>query len=134
MIGLDTNVIVRYVTQDDVRQAAAATRLFERVLSDENPGVISLVTLCEIAWVLADCYGADKARIHSVLEALLASRQLLVDQSELVWKALRAWEKSSADFSDALVGELLTARGCEKVMTFDKAAAKLPGFELLTPA
>ena len=132
MIGLDTNVIVRYITQDDVKQAAAATRLLERVLSAENPGVITLVTLCEIAWVLADCYGADKERVRSVVEALLASRQLLVDQSELVWRALRAWDKSSADFRDALVGELLSAQGCERVVTFDKAAAKLPGFELLS--
>jgi predicted nucleic-acid-binding protein len=67
-----------------------------------------------------------------VIEALLGSRQLFVEQSELVWKALRAWERSSADLSDALVGEILAAQGCEKVMTFDKAAAKLSGFELLS--
>lgn len=111
MIGLDTDVIVRYVTQDDVKQAAAATRLFERVLSVENPGVITLVTLCEIAWGLADCCGAGKDRIRSVVEGLLASRQLHVEQSERVWKALRAWDKSSAECSDALAGELLAAQG-----------------------
>jgi predicted nucleic-acid-binding protein len=131
VIGLDTNVIVRYVTQDDARQSAAASRLFERVLTTERPGFVGHVTLCEVAWVLADCYDAGKARIATVIEGLLASRQLVVEEAEVVWKALRTWEKSSADFSDALLGQVLCARGCEKVVTFDKAAAKLPDFELL---
>ncbi|MGZ5088587.1 MAG: PIN domain-containing protein [Usitatibacter sp.] len=131
MIGLDANVIVRYVTQDDARQSAAASRLFERVLTTERPGFVGLVTLCEIAWVLADCYDAGKARIATVIEGLLGSRQLVVEEAEVVWKALQAWEESSADFSDALLGQVLRARGCEKVVTFDKAAARLPDFELL---
>ena len=54
MIGLDTNVIVRYVVQDDPRQSAAATRLMEKTLSAENPGFVAVVTLCEVAWVLAE--------------------------------------------------------------------------------
>jgi predicted nucleic-acid-binding protein len=131
VIGLDTNVIVRYVTQDDARQSAAASRLFERILTTEQPGFVGLVTLCEVAWVLAECYDAGKARIAAVIEGLLASRQLVVEEAEVVWKALRTWDKSSADFSDALLGQVLRARGCEKVVTFDKAAAKLPDFELL---
>lgn len=131
MIGLDTNVIVRYVTQDDARQSAAASRLFERVLTTEQPGFVGLVTLCEVAWVLADCYDAGKARIAAVIEGLLGTRQLVVEEAEVVWKALRTWDKSSADFSDALLGQVLRARGCEKVVTFNKAAAKLPDFELL---
>lgn len=131
MIGLDTNVIVRYVTQDDDRQSAAASRLFERILTAEQPGFVGLITLCEVAWVLGDCYDAGKARIATVIEGLLGSRQLVVEDAEVVWKALRTWDKSSADFSDALIGQILHARGCEKVVTFDKAAARLPGFELL---
>ena len=131
MIGLDTNVIVRYVTQDDPRQAAAATRVFERELSDDEPGFVSLITLCETAWVLADCYSADKPRVRAVVEGLLSSRQLVVEEAEIVWKALRAWEGASADFSDVLVGQVALANGCSKVFTFDKAAAKLPGFALL---
>ncbi len=131
MIGLDTNVIVRYVTQDDARQAAAASKLFERVLTTARPGFVGLITLCELVWVLADCYDADKARIAAVVEGLLGSRQLMVEEAEVVWQALRAWEKSPADFSDVLLGQVLLARGCEKVVTFDKAAARLPTFELL---
>ncbi len=131
MIGLDTNVLVRYVTQDDARQGAAATKLFEQVLSADRRGFVCLITLCELAWVLADCYDADKARIVAVIDGLLTSRQVMVEEPERVWNALRAWEKSPADFSDALVGEILAANGCNKVVTFDKAASRLPGFELL---
>ena len=131
MIGLDTNIIIRYLAQDDARQSAAATRFIERALSPENPGFITGITLCEVVWVLAECYGADRARIRSVVEGLLTSKQLAVDEADLVWNALRAWDASSADFSDALIGQIVAARGGEKTLTFDRAAAKLPGFELL---
>jgi len=131
VIGLDTNVVVRYVVQDDPRQAAAATRLMERALSEDNRGFITVVTICEIAWVLAECYAADRVRIAAVVEALLETRQIVVESADSVWKALRAWRGSAADFSDALVGAIAAANGAARVATFDKAAAKLPGFELL---
>jgi predicted nucleic-acid-binding protein len=132
VIGLDTNVVIRYVAQDDPRQSAAATRLFEKKLSPEKPGFVSVVTICEIAWVLAECYRADRDRIRVVIEGLLGSKQILVQSGELVWKALRAWQGSAADFSDALIGELALAGGAAKTMTFDKAAARLASFELLS--
>ena len=131
MIGLDTNVVVRYLVQDDRSQSAAATRLMESVLSPDLPGLITGVTLCEIVWVLAECYGADRDRIGSVIEGLLASRQLVVEEAEIVWNALRDWRASQADFSDALIGRQVIARGGEKIVTFDRAAARLPRFELL---
>jgi predicted nucleic-acid-binding protein len=131
VIGLDTNVVVRYLAQDDARQSASATRVMEATLSAENPGFVSLVTLCEIAWVLAECYGADRARIDAVVEALLGTKQIVIESAELVWKALRAWRDSAADLSDALIGELAAAHGAAKTVTFDKSAARLPGFELV---
>jgi len=131
VIGLDTNVVIRYLTQDHAKQAALASRLFEHTLSVERPGFVSLITLCEIAWVLSECYAADKSRIRAVIEGLLASKQIVVEETDLVWKALRAWGKSSADFAAALMGQTLAAHGCEKIVTFDKSAARLPGFELL---
>ena len=131
MIGLDTNVIVRYIAQDDPRQSSAATRLMEKTLSVDEPGFVALVTMCEIAWVLSECYGADRARIGSVLRGLLETRQIVVESAELAWRALRAWEGSAADFSDALIAEVAVAAGASKVLTFDKAAAKLPSFALL---
>lgn len=131
MTGLDTNILVRYVAQDDPRQSAAATRLMEKTLSVEEPGFVSLVTMCEVAWVLAECYAADRSRIRAVLQGLLETRQIVVESAELAWRALRAWEGSAADFSDALIGEVALAAGAKKVLTFDKAAAKLPSFALL---
>ena len=131
MIGIDTNVLVRYLAQDEPRQSAVATRFIEGRLSAENPGFVSTVTLCEVVWVLAESYGADRKRIRAIVEGLLATKQLAIERSELVWKSLRAWEGVPADFSDALIGQLAIAHGSEKTVTFDRAAAKLPGFELL---
>ena len=131
MIGLDTNVVVRYLAQDDAKQSAAATRLFERLLTPDNPGFLSGIVLCELAWVLADCYDADRARIRGAIDGLLAAKQLMVESPDVVRRALRAWDESAADFADALLGELARAEGAEKTVTFDRAAAKLPGFELL---
>jgi predicted nucleic-acid-binding protein len=131
VVGIDTNVLVRYLTQDDPKQSAVATRFVEGRLSAENPGFVSLITLCEIAWVLADAYGADRKRIRATVETLLATKQLVVERAELVWKALRAWESVSADFGDALIGQIAIAHGAKKTVTFDRTAAKLSGFELL---
>ncbi|MBI2754374.1 MAG: type II toxin-antitoxin system VapC family toxin [Betaproteobacteria bacterium] len=131
MIGLDTNVVVRYLAQDDPKQSAAASRFFERVLTPENRGFVPVVVLCELAWVLAECYGARRVRIRQAIEGLLAAKQLAVETPDVVRKALRAWDESAADFADALIGELARASGADKTVTFDRAAAKLPGFELL---
>ena len=131
MIALDTNVVIRYLVQDDPRQSAVANRLIERTLTSGNPGFIPLVTVCEIAWVLETSYGADREHVRKAVEGLLVTKQFAVESSELIWKALRAWWGSSADLSDAIIGQVALARGAEKVVTFDKAAAKLPAFELL---
>ena len=83
MVGIDTNVLVRYLTQDDPKQSAIATRYIEEGLSAENPGFVSTVTLCEIAWVLATSYGADRKGIRRTIENLLATRLWL--SSERSW-------------------------------------------------
>ena len=74
MIGLDTNVLVRYLTQDDKAQAAAATRFIEKTLTPETPGFISLVALVEVVWVLETCYHCTRQDIAAIIERLL--RQL----------------------------------------------------------
>ena len=131
MIGLDTNVVIRYLVQDDPKQAALATKFIERSLSAENPGLVTLICLCEIVWVLAECYDADRKRIRAVIEGLLATKQIRVESADLVWKAVRAWDATAADFSDALIGEIVRASDGAKTVTFDRAAARLPTFELL---
>ena len=131
MIGIDTNVLVRYLTQDDAGQSKLATRFIEQVIAPDNPGHITGITLCELVWVLSDCYAADQARIQAVIEGLLSSKQLNIESPELVWRALRDWTEFGADFSDALIGRLVLARGGASTVTFDRAASKLPGFQLL---
>lgn len=131
MIGLDTNVVVRYLAQDDVRQAAAATRLIEGSLSAEVRGFISIVTLSEVVWVLASNYRLGRPALAEVIEGLLTAPQLTVEQSDVVWRALRAYQGSKADFSDALIVELGRDAGCAKTVTFDRQAAAHPGFEAL---
>lgn len=131
MIGLDTNVLVRYLTQDDARQSALATRIFERELSPENPGFVTVIALCELVWVLEDCYDATRERVRQALEGLLTSRQIVVEAHDLAWRALRAFAAGRADFSDALMGEIARANGAKTLLTFDRAAGALPGFTLL---
>ena len=131
MIGLDTNVVVRYLAQDDVRQAAAATRLIEGSLSAEERGFVSLVTLAEVVWVMSSNYRAARGPIADIVEGLLTAPQLRIERADVIWRALRAYRESKADFSDAVIVELGREAGCTKTVTFDRHAAAHPGFEAL---
>lgn len=124
MIGLDTNVIVRYLVQDDPKQAAVATQLFEDRLSAGNPGFISVVTLCEVVWVLKRGYKRPKEELCSVLRALLEAEELDIEDRDLVWRALARFRQGKADFSDYLIGERAKSAGAETTMTFDETAAE----------
>jgi predicted nucleic-acid-binding protein len=130
MIGIDTNVLVRYMAQDDPAQSKLATRLIETQCDAATPGYISLVVLVELVWVSESCYGAERSDIVQLVRRLLSIRQLLVQQAEIAWKTLRQFEGSKADFADCLIGQVALAAGCSSVMTFDKAAAKA-GMSLL---
>ncbi|MBV6416479.1 MAG: hypothetical protein CMLOHMNK_01058 [Steroidobacteraceae bacterium] len=132
MIGLDTNVVVRYLAQDDRTQSAAATRVLERELTPEAPGYICLVTLAEVVWVMTSLYGADRSAVARAVEGLVTAAQLRVQNAEAVWVALQDYRDSTADFSDALIATLCKSAGCEHTVTFDRAAAaRHPGFALL---
>jgi predicted nucleic-acid-binding protein len=131
MIGLDTNVVVRYLTQDDARQTPIATQFIEKSLSLNRPGFISLIVLAEVVWVLVSLYKIDRRKVIEVVEGLLTTQQLQVDDAPLVWRAVRRYASSKIDFSDALIVESALARGCAKTVTFDKACKSIAGFELL---
>jgi predicted nucleic-acid-binding protein len=132
VIGLDTNVVIRYLTQDDPKQSPIATHLMEKTLSTDDPGFVSLVVLAEVVWVLVSLYSVDKAGVGEVVTGLLTTEQLRVESAELVWRAKRRDEASKADFSDALIAECAVAAGCKRSVTFDRTAAATSGFELLT--
>jgi predicted nucleic-acid-binding protein len=131
LIGLDTNVVIRYLVQDDKKQSAAATRFIEKTLTTDAPGYINHTSLCEIVWVLQRCYGVTRPQIREIVEGLLTTKQFNVENVEVTWKALRAFAASKADFCDALISQVNIHHGCEYTVTFDKKAASLPGFNLL---
>ncbi len=131
MIGLDTNVIVRYLAQDDARQSAAATRLIEGSLSAESRGFISIVTLAEVVWVMSSHYKVNRAAVADIVEGLLTAPPLMLEHAEIIWRALGSYRDSRANFSDALIVELGRDAGCTKTVTFDRHASTHPGFEAL---
>lgn len=122
MIGLDTNVLVRYIAQDDRAQSARATALIEKECSVATPGYVGLVVLVEVVWVSESNYGATRKDVTEIVRRILSIRQLLVQDSEIAWKALRLFETSRADFADCLIERTAFTAGCKKTLTFDKKA------------
>lgn len=131
MIGLDTNVLVRYLAQDDPKQAALATRLIESLGADE-PGFVSHVVLAETLWVLESCYAADPARVQQVVDVLLRTSGIVVERAESVWRALWQFKQNDGEFADTLIAVSAADAGCQATYTFDKGAAKRSGMTLLT--
>ena len=124
MIGLDTNVLVRYIAQDDSIQSAKAEQFIEQECSPTSPGFIGLVTMVELVWVSETCYGASRQDVCDLLSRILSTKQLVVQEADVVWQALRLFENGPADFSDYLIERIAHENGCESVVTFDKIAAK----------
>lgn len=131
MKALDTNILIRYLVQDDAKQSASATRFIETYCTESNPCFIGHITLCEVAWVLESNYGQDRAAIAGIIEKLLQVGQLEVMEPSVVWKTLRDYQASNADFPDHLIARVNESAGCESTVTFDKKASKQPAFELL---
>jgi len=132
LIALDTNVLARYVVADEPRQTAAARRLIDSSCSDETPGVVSLVVMCELVWVLVQGYGYGRDQVALVLRKLLSAQDLAVERSDLAWQALNLYEEGAADFSDYVIGLSGRSEGAEATCTFDRRAAKSPLFRLVS--
>lgn len=130
MTGVDTNVLVRYIMQDDARQAAIATRFIES-LADDSPGFLPLVVIIELGWVLSSAYELTRDQLVQALEGVLQTKEFRVEQSDVVSRALRRFKSGGADFADCLIEQSASAAGCERTVTFDKKAAKGCGMELL---
>ena len=130
MTGLDTNVLVRYLAQDDIKQSARATQLIEG-FSAADPGYVSTVVLAETVWVLTARYGVERQPLETIIETLLRTETLLVERAEVVWRALRRVRQAAGGFVDALVAEMALDAGCDTIHTFDRGAAKHSGMTLL---
>ncbi len=131
MIGIDTNVLVRYIVQDDPDQSRAAVRFLESTCSSERPGWICLIVLCELVWVLTRAYGYRRATVADVLEQLLSTTELRVEQSTVAWRSARDFRSGNAEFADYLIGHLNAHHGVDYTITFDRRAADQDSFRHL---
>lgn len=130
MIGLDTNALVRYLTQDDPIQSAKAAEIIETRLSEEEPGYLSVVVLVETVWVLDRAYEFEAEAIAAAIERILQTGVFVVESEQEVFTAMIALKEGEGEFADALIGALGATAGCAQTLTFDRKAAKLRGFAL----
>ncbi len=131
MIGIDTNILVRYVVQDDAVYAAVATAFLEVHCTSDVPGYISHVVLCELVWTLRKVYGLDKADVVSVLDRVLSNAALQVEAPALARAARYDFEAGGGDYADYLIARAHQAAGCAYTVTFDRRASRHPLFTLL---
>ena len=131
MIGIDTNVLVRYIVQDDASQARSATHFVERTLSVAAPGFVNNIALCELVWVLEAGYGYAREQIAETLQRLFEIDRLRLESPELNWRVLDAY-RTGIDFSAALIALINAASGCDHTISFDRRAARFEKIRLLT--
>src|SRR5882672_11830381 len=125
MIGLDTNILVRYLTQDDPIQSPKARELIERRLTEEKPGFVSIVAMVETVWVLERAYRLTPHEIVGAVERMLQTDVLVVENEQEVFTAMIALKEGQGSFADAVIAALGVRAGCSYTLTFDHKAARL---------
>jgi predicted nucleic-acid-binding protein len=131
MIGLDTNVLVRLVVNDDPKQVAAAAKFIAQNCSADDPAFINTSVLCEMVWTLEQAYGFARVEIAKAIGAILGNGIFAVEAPHRVKAALERYSRQSVDLADLLIGGTNLEHGCRFTVTFDRKAAKLDGFRLL---
>ncbi|OLE58248.1 MAG: hypothetical protein AUG13_00040 [Chloroflexi bacterium 13_1_20CM_2_59_7] len=130
MIGLDTNVLVRYLTQDDPIQSLKATEIIERRLTEKNHGFVSIVAIVQTVWVLDRAYNLAAHEIAAAVEGMLQADVLVVENEQEVFTAMIALKEGQGSFADAIIAALGAKAGCSCTLTFDHKALRLSGFDL----
>jgi predicted nucleic-acid-binding protein len=128
MIGVDTNVLVRFLVRDDQLQFEKARKLIRREVDAGQPVLVNLPVLLETEWVLRSRYELPKADVLRALSALLDAAEVSFEDEPSVEQAVYLWKDSTAEFADCLIGARNSALGCSATATFDTKASKLPGF------
>jgi predicted nucleic-acid-binding protein len=131
MIGLDTNVLIRYLTKDDASQYAKAKRLIDEAVARDERLLISSTVLCETTWVLETTYDYPRNEIADVLERILDTAQFEIERGPEARDALRDFRSTKAGFADALIGRLNRTLGATHTATFDRDLKSLDTFRLL---
>jgi predicted nucleic-acid-binding protein len=121
VICLDTNVLVRFLVEDDEQQTAAASRLIERAAESARPLFVPQIVLCELVWVLSYAYRRRREEIVEVLQQLRRAAQLVIEVPDQVQRAIESYAAGAGDFADYLIAERAVAHGCTTVATFDRA-------------
>ncbi len=121
MIALDTNVLVRFLVEDNEAQSAAAAALIEEALSREEGLFVSAIVVCETVWVLTTAYRVKKPEVVAILRELFRAKQLVFDSPDNLSRALAAYDAGRGDFADYIIREEARAAGCDSVATFDRA-------------
>jgi predicted nucleic-acid-binding protein len=131
MPGLDTNVLVRWLVEDDDRQAVRSQRLFEAARAGETPLFVPVTVMLELEWVLRSRYRFDKATVLGTFNALLETQELEFQDEAALERALHLYRSGAADFADCVHAGICAAAGRTPMWTFDERAARLPGVECL---
>lgn len=128
MIGLDTNVLLRYLTQDDPVQSRKAADLIENRLTEEYPGFITVVAMVELSWVLERSYRFAPSSIAAAIERILQIDVFVVENEQQVFAGMIALKRGQGSFADALIAALGSKAGCVSTLTLDRKALRLPGY------
>ena len=128
MLGIDTNVLVRFLVRDDEAQFVRARTLFANEIAAARRVFISHLVLLETEWVLRSRYKRQKNEIIAVLSSLLDAGDVQFEDEAAIEEALFIWKDGTAGFADCLIGAKNRRLGCRATATFDLKAAKLPGF------
>lgn len=131
MIGLDTNVLVRFLVKDEPRQAAKATIYIHEACSRNESLWLNHIVLCELVWVLESAYDQPKTAILDVLEKILLTKQFEVERKDDVWAAIEQYRNRAGDFSDQLLGRRNRSSGCDHTVTLDQSLKGSSLFRLL---
>jgi len=129
MIGLDTNILVRFVAQDDPVNSPRANAIMKS-LSAEEPGWIAVTVIAEFVWVMTRTFRISRTDVYSMLDMFLTWPDIVIEQVDLVRKAANLFLNGKAEFTDYLVSCAGQAAGCSHTLTFDKKAAKSAGMTL----
>jgi len=128
--AIDTNILARYLRDDDVLQSARAARLMQRAVNERQPLFVNDAVLCELSWILASVYDHEKDEIIKMVDSILVADYLEVEDRDTVQTALEDYKHSKADFADCLIGRRNRALGCETTLTFDRGLRGLEAFKV----
>ncbi len=130
MKGIDTNILVRYLVQDDAKQGEIAANYFETLKSQGETCFINHIVLCELVWVLRAVYKLSRDEIINTLESVLKTDIFEFENKDAIWKSIQQMKIGKADFSDYLIGQLNAQAGCTETVSFDKKISGVDGFRI----